>query len=240
MKIGKRHKKYAGFKRRPGGGQFARNGLAGLCASASRQAQHPVHHGRRHRHHAAEHLSSRPDGRGNAEHRPHRKRRRALHDILCRAELHRRAQCLLHRHASASHGHDSAATARQPVLAAAWHSRRREVPARSRLQHRRVRQESPRRPRRGAADRAWLPGVLGLPVPPRRDAGRELPRHQQEPDRARHCAAVQNTPIPGLTRGPRRRGPANDDVPDAAAAGARVQVVGRIADRTRPARTRGR
>ena len=30
----------------------------------------------------------------------------------CRAELHRRAQCLLHRHASAPHRHDSASAAR--------------------------------------------------------------------------------------------------------------------------------
>ena len=35
-----------------------------------------------------------------------------------------------------------------------------------------------------AADRARLPGILGLPLSPRRDAGGELPRHQQEPDRA--------------------------------------------------------
>ena len=35
-----------------------------------------------------------------------------------------------------------------------------------------------------AADRARLPGILGLPLPPRRDAGGELPRHQQDPDRA--------------------------------------------------------
>ena len=42
-----------------------------------------------------------------------------------------------------------------------------------------------------AADGARLPGILGLPVSPGRDAGRELPRHQQDPDRAGHRAAVQ-------------------------------------------------
>ncbi len=42
-----------------------------------------------------------------------------------------------------------------------------------------------------AADGARLPGVLGLPLSPRRDAGGELPRHQQDPDRAGHRAAVQ-------------------------------------------------
>ncbi len=34
----------------------------------------------------------------------------------------------------------------------------------------------------GAADGARLPGILGLPLSPGRDAGRELPRHQQDPD----------------------------------------------------------
>ena len=39
------------------------------------------------------------------------------------------------------------------------------------------------------ADGTRLPGVLGLPLPPGRHAAGELPRHQQEPDRARHRAA---------------------------------------------------
>ena len=49
------------------------------------------------------------------------------------------------------------------------------VLARSRLYHRRVRQEPPGRPHRVSADRAWLPGVLGLPLPPGCDAAGELP-----------------------------------------------------------------
>ena len=65
---------------------------------------------------------TRPDGRGNAEHRPDRKRRREHHDLLRRAELHRRAQRLLHRHESAAHGHDPAAAAGQPDLPAARHA----------------------------------------------------------------------------------------------------------------------
>ena len=36
--------------------------------AAAAEAEHPVHHGRRYRHHAAEHLPSGPDGRGNAQH----------------------------------------------------------------------------------------------------------------------------------------------------------------------------
>ena len=55
-----------------------------------------------------------PDGRRDAQHRPHRQRRRDLHALLRRAELHRRAQRLLHRHASAAHGHDPAAASGQP------------------------------------------------------------------------------------------------------------------------------
>ena len=54
-----------------------------------------------------------------------------------------------------------------------------------------------------AADRARLPGILGLPLSPRRHAGGELPRHQQDPDRAGHRAAVQEHADPW----PRRRIP---------------------------------
>ena len=63
----------------------------------------------------------------------------------------------------------------QPVLPAARDPGARQVPARSRLHHRRVRQEPPRRPHRRAADGARLPGVLGLPLSPGCDAGCELP-----------------------------------------------------------------
>ena len=70
-------------------------------------------------------------------------------------------QRLLHRHASAAHRHDPAAAARQPDLPAARHAGARQVPARPRLQHRRVRQEPSRRPHRRAADGARLPGVSG-------------------------------------------------------------------------------
>ena len=129
-------------------------------------------------------------------------------DYLRRAELHGRAQRLLHRHASAAHRHDPAATARQPVVAAPRHAGARQVPARPRLHHRRVRQEPPGRPFRGAADLARLPGVLGLPLPPRRDAGRELPRHQQDPAGAGHRAAVQEHADHRSARGSRRCGSA--------------------------------
>ena len=54
-----------------------------------------------------------------------------------------------------------------------------------------------------AADRARLPGILGLPLPSRCDAGGELPRHQQDPDRAgRRRRRASNTPVPGLPEVP--------------------------------------
>ena len=194
----------AGVVRRRDGGEHA-----GGRAAAATEAQHPLHHGRRHRLDAAEHLPPRPDGRGNAQHRPHRQRRRDLHGLRRHAELHLRPQCLLHRHVSGAHRHDPAATAGQPVLSAARHAGARQVPARSRLQHRRVRQEPPGRPHRGAADRARLPGILGLPLSPRRHAAGELPRHQQEPDHAglsrrragtRRSPASPKCPVPWIPR----------------------------------------
>ena len=181
--------------------------------SQQQKAQHPVHHGRRHRLDAAEHLPPRPDGRRNAQHRPHRAGGRDVHGLRRHAELHLRAQCLLHRHVSAAHRHDPAAAAGQPVLSAARHAGARQVPARSRLHHRRVRQEPPGRPHRGAADGARLPGILGLPLPPRRDAAGELPRHQQDarPSRAsRRRARTRRSPASPRSpaRWIRRRRPA--------------------------------
>src|SRR5262245_62654573 len=61
-----------------------RRGRYGECAGgrpAATETQHPLHHGRRHRLDAAEHLSTRPDGRGNAEYRPHRGRRTEVEEI---------------------------------------------------------------------------------------------------------------------------------------------------------------
>ena len=78
-----------------------------------------------------------------------------------------------------------------------------------------------------AADRARLPGVLGLSLSPRRDAAGELPRHQQDPDRAGRRAAVQEHADPRLPGGSRRGGPQDHDLPDAAAPGALVQVLRR-------------
>ena len=78
-----------------------------------------------------------------------------------------------------------------PSYLQAWHTGARLVSARSRLQHWRVRQEPPRRPHGGSADRTRFPRVLGVSVPPRRHARSELPRHQQDAYRANGRSALQ-------------------------------------------------
>ncbi len=58
-----------------------------------------------------------------------------------------------------------------------------------------------------AADGPWHSGVLGLSVSPGCDAGRELPRHQQDADGSGCGAAVQERPGPGTLRPSGRRRP---------------------------------
>ena len=89
-------------------------------------------------------------------------------------------------------GHAPAAVAGRHFVPAARHPVHRQVHAGPRLHHRPVRQEPPRRPPGLAADGARVPGVLGLPLPPRRHAAGELPGHQQEPDRAGGRAADED------------------------------------------------
>ena len=162
------------------------------CASAGKETEHPVHHGRRHRLDAAELLPPRPDGRRNAEHRPHRQRRRHVHDLLRRVELHRRALRVRHRHAPVPRGHGPAAVAGRDFVSAPRHAVPRPVPVEPRLHDRRVRQEPPRRSSGFAADGARVPGILGLPLSPGRDAAGELPGHQQQPDQAGRRAADED------------------------------------------------
>ncbi len=64
------------------------------------------------------------------------------------------------------------------------------------------------------ADGARLPGVLGLPLSPGRDAAGELPRYQQDPDRAGGGSTVPQHTGPRTPGGRRRRGPQNNKVPD--------------------------
>jgi hypothetical protein len=73
-----------------------------------------------------------------------------------------------------------------------------EVPARSWLHDRRVWQEPSWRYYRVTANRERVPGISGLPVPPRCDAAGELRRHQQVSDGADDRTALQKHAHPGL------------------------------------------
>ena len=82
----------------------------------------------------------------------------------------------------------------------------------------------------GAADRARLPGVLGLPLSSRRDAAGQLPGRQQDtPPKQAVAPPCKATSITGIPDDPSAVDPANDDLPDAAAPGALVQVFRRHA-----------
>ena len=70
-----------------------------------------------------------------------------------------------------------------------------------------------------AANGARFPGILGLPLPPRRHAAGEFPRHQLDAHRAGRRAAVQEHAGPRSPGGPRRCGSENDALPDAATPG---------------------
>ncbi len=82
------------------------------------ETQYLVHHGGRHRLDAAKLLSPRPDGRRNAEHRPHRRRGRHIHDLLRRVQLYCGALCIHHWHASVPRGHGHAGIARRDLVSA--------------------------------------------------------------------------------------------------------------------------
>ena len=207
--------------------------------SSQPEAQHPLHHGRRHRLDAAEHLSPRPDGRRNAQHRSHRQRRRDLHGLLRRAELHGRPQRLLHRHASAAHRHDPSATSRaaRPICGPAPRrspsscSISATTPASS---ARTIWATTPTRCRPRTASR----NTGAICITSMRCRG-ELPGHQQDPDPADGRAAVQEHADPGSPGSARRGRPEDDGLPDAAAPGAPCKSSDGTR-RTRCARTKAR
>ena len=141
-------------------------------------------------------LPPRPDGRRDAQHRPHRARGRASSCTTTPSQ-----SCTAGRNAFFTGMHPLRTGMIPPQLPGSpirtcGRARRAlaQVPARPRLQHRRVRQEPPRRSHRCAADGARLPGVLGLPVSPGRDAaGVSFPDINKTPDRAGHRAAHART-----------------------------------------------
>ena len=123
-------------------------------------------------------------------------------DYVADAELHVRAQCLLHRHVSAAHGHDPAAAARQPVLSATRHPGARQVPDRSRLHHRRVRQEPPGRPHRALPTAHGFQEYWGYLY--HLDAMQQVsfPDINKTPTEQGVAPPCKNTPIPGLPEVP--------------------------------------
>ncbi len=141
---------------------------SGNCPDQAEEAQHPRHLGRRHRPRQHQRLQPRHHGLPDAEHRPDREGRRALHRRLRAAELHRGSRVVHPRraplpHRAAHHRHAGLA-AGHPRLGA--HHRR---PAQAAgLRHRTVRQEPPRRPRHAPADGARLRRVPRQPLPPER------------------------------------------------------------------------
>ena len=139
----------------------------------------------------------------DAQHPSHRPRRDEVHRLLRHAELHLRAHRVRDRHVSASRRADPAATPRQPDRRCFRTPALAVVPARPRLHDRRVRQEPSGRQELLPADRARFPGILGLSLPPRRDGGRELPRHLLQPGPYGRSAVVPpcaNTPVKGWPR----------------------------------------
>ena len=177
----------------------------------------------------------------NAQHRPHRQRRRALHGLLRRAELHLRAQRLLHRHASAAHGHDPAATSRQPVLPAARHAGARvcscaisaTTPASSaRTTWATIR----RRCRRRTASRSSGATCI-TSTQCRGSASPTSTRPRLVQGIAPPC---KTTPVKGLPEVPGAVDPEDRELPDAAAPGDRVHLFRRHGGEPDAARTKAR
>ena len=132
------------------------------------QAEHPRHLGRRHRPVEPELLHARADGLPDAQHRPHRQGRHAVHRLLRRAVLHRRPLVLHHRAERLPHrpleGRHPGRAGRH-VRQDRHHRGAAQGPG---LRHRAVRQEPPRRPEPHAADQPRLRRVLRQPLPPQR------------------------------------------------------------------------
>ena len=78
-------------------------GNAQVTEAKVRQAKHPRHLGRRHRHREPELLHARAHGLSDAQHRPHRQGRHDVHRFLRRAVLHRGPLVLHHRAERLSH-----------------------------------------------------------------------------------------------------------------------------------------
>ena len=94
----------------------------------------------------------RHDGLQDAEHRPHRQRRRAVHRLVRPAELHGRPRRVRHRPVADPHRPHEGRPAGRAGRHEDGRPDDRHAAQGAGLRHRPVRQEPPRRPRRDAAD----------------------------------------------------------------------------------------
>ena len=106
---------------------------------------------------------------------------RALHRLVWRAELHRRARRLRHRAVADPHWSDQGRAAGGRHRPAGRRPLRRRGAEVARLRHRPVRQEPPRRQGRVPADQPRLRRVLRQPLPPQRRGGAGEPGLSEEP-----------------------------------------------------------
>ena len=148
---------------RPGG---ERNGQG--SQDKPKQAEHPRHLGRRYRAIEPELLYARADGLPDAQHRPHRQGRHAVHRQLRRAVLHRRPLVLHHRAERLSHRPVQGRHSRRAGRHERQDRHHRGAAQGAGLRHRAVRQEPSRRPQPHAADQSRLRRVLRQPLPPQR------------------------------------------------------------------------
>ena len=165
-------------------------------------------------------------------------RGRDVHGLFRHAELHLRAQCLLHRHVPAPHRHDPAATAGQSFLSAA------RTPAIAKFLHdlgyntgefgkNHLGDQTEALPTAHGFQEYWgylyhLDAMQQVSFP-------DINKNPTMQDVAPPC---KNTPISGVPEVPGAVDP-DDDLPDAAAASALVQV-STARRRTRSAMTRVR
>ena len=159
-------------------------------------AEHPLHHGRRHRLDERRCLPPRHHGEDQPQPGAARQRGGDLQRLLRRGELHGRPRQLHHRPAPHPHRPDHGrpgGRGRRHARRVAHAGHRPQEPG---LRHRAVRQEPPGRPQQVPADRARLRRVLRLPLPPRRHGGpvlARLPAGSRWPPSVR---ATSSTPSP--------------------------------------------
>ena len=154
-----------------------RSGFA-VAGADGQEAQHHLHHGRRHRVVQHRRVSPGDHGRADAEPRPARVRGHAVHRLLRRGELHGGAGQLHHRRDPDPDRDDDGRPGRRDDRHAGRGADDRDGAEGDGLRDGTVRQEPPGRPEPVPADGPRLRRVLRLPVPPGRDGrpvSRQLP-----------------------------------------------------------------